>query len=290
VDKGWARVSSRYLCRFGRRRRRSCGLLCLGIYPSPSPTYCPHVHSFAGLIMTHADAPLLRTILNKFPLSDHAHPYSHPPPPRARTDSHRPLLPECHTLFSEYRSSNTHFVSSEPRPSQQASGNPPVRTPVVLEPKQHNTPSPVKPPRTSLSPSRASPGHLAKSGNMDVPSSPSGLRPRPHQSPSRHHGLSALSPLQGLSPMPTASVPLPSPRSSHARSISGESDGRSAGGHSRAGSVTRSLSRRQSLYHSAAEWGDGKEYGNENTSTPASLFSRLTLVKAPASEQAGLRR
>lgn len=85
-------------------------------------------------------------------------------------------------------------------------------------------------------------------------------------------------------------------RPSHARSISGDADvgsvGSGGGNHSRTNSITRSLSRRQSLYRAAAEWTEGKEYADENLTNPAALFSRLTLVKAPAADQQeqGLRR
>lgn len=58
------------------------------------------------------------------------------------------------------------------------------------------------------------------------------------------------------------------------------------GGHSRTnsasgGSLSRSLSRRQSLYNSAENWREGREYRDENLTNPAGLFSKLTLVKAP---------
>jgi hypothetical protein len=68
----------------------------------------------------------------------------------------------------------------------------------------------------------------------------------------------------------------------------GASDRSSLGGHSRTnsasasgGSLSRSLSRRQSLYNSADNWREGREYRDENITSPAGLFSKLTLVKAP---------
>lgn len=226
-----------------------------------------------------ADAPLLNAIFHSYPLAT-AHALDTCPPLQ-----HFQRTPRNSTLvatnpFSSYRPSRLGGMTQargEHTPAPTHNTSPPK----VIEPKfQSNN-------RLSRSSPSRPPGLHAINPGMDSPSSPSGLRPQ--QSPSRHHGRSALSSLQGLSPMPTPSIPLPSP-SSHTRSISGESDGRSAGGHSRTGSVTRSLSRRQSLYHSAAEWGVGKEYSNENLTSPASLFSRLTLVKAPASEQSGLRK
>ncbi|WVQ97991.1 hypothetical protein IAU59_005111 [Kwoniella sp. CBS 9459] len=91
-------------------------------------------------------------------------------------------------------------------------------------------------------------------------------------SPSRPPKLSALSPLQTFSPLQPVKTALPSTGS----------DAGSINGRSRSSSVTRSLSRRQSLYAQAAQWGV-KEDQNDY-SDASNLFSRLTLVKAPPEE------
>ncbi|WVF69948.1 hypothetical protein IAT40_004733 [Kwoniella sp. CBS 6097] len=91
-------------------------------------------------------------------------------------------------------------------------------------------------------------------------------------SPSRPPKLSALSPLQTFSPLQPAKTALPSTGS----------DAGSIHGRSRSSSVTRSLSRRQSLYEHAAKWRSGKE--QDDSPDLGNLFSRLTLVKAPPEE------
>ncbi|WWC67839.1 uncharacterized protein I206_101756 [Kwoniella pini CBS 10737] len=100
-------------------------------------------------------------------------------------------------------------------------------------------------------------------------------------SPSRPPKLSALSPLQTFSPLQPVKTALPS--------TSASSDAGSVSGRRRASSVTKSLSRRQSLIAHAANWGAG---GKEDTELPDSgnLFSRLTLVKAPAADNTTVRR
>ncbi|KAK8847345.1 hypothetical protein IAR55_005202 [Kwoniella newhampshirensis] len=131
--------------------------------------------------------------------------------------------------------------------------------------------------------------HLASGGKENMPddhlpASPqsfTGRQSRASPSPSRPMKLSALSPLQTLSPLqPVRATP----------SSLASSDTGSVGGRSRANSVTKSLSRRQSLIAHAEKWGAGgdkfmdEEYGNA-----PNLFSRLTLVKAP-SESTSIRR
>ena len=118
----------------------------------------------------------------------------------------------------------------------------------------------------------------------DEPGSSAAKGTRGSPSPSRPHHLNALSPLQALSPMRSnkskdmlPAVPLPG------------TDTPGAGGRSRASSITKSLSRRQSLYAHAARWAAGDEYEDEQMTNPGGLFSRLTLVKAP-SESSGLKR
>jgi hypothetical protein len=43
------------------------------------------------------------------------------------------------------------------------------------------------------------------------------------------------------------------------------------------------------VVRSAEQWSAGKEYVDENITNPSSLFSRLTLVKAPQ-EDKGMKR
>jgi len=107
--------------------------------------------------------------------------------------------------------------------------------------------------------------------------SAAGRSQRLSPSPSRHYGLSALSPLQAFSPLPTPSA-LPKEKSS--RSSNAGTD--SPKTHTRSSSLTRSLSRRQSLIANAEKWSRGDEHGDRGD--VESLFSRITLVKAPAEE------
>lgn len=101
-------------------------------------------------------------------------------------------------------------------------------------------------------------------------------------SPSRHHHqLTALSPLQAFSPL-QSTQPL--------RETSTNSEYRSGHGRSRSNSITKSLSRRQSLIINAERWGKKEEEDEYDARGDAmSLFSRLTLVKAPV-EAATLKR
>ena len=86
-------------------------------------------------------------------------------------------------------------------------------------------------------------------------------------SPSRspHHGLTALSPLQGISPMQPMS--LPKPRSGSSTPV-------------KPASLGRIPSRRQSMVQSAADW---REAGieNEGVQVGSAQSSRLILCKAP---------
>jgi hypothetical protein len=122
----------------------------------------------------------------------------------------------------------------------------------------------------------------------EFPGSPGSNRAaRASPSPSRHHGLSALSPLQTLSPLqPSREISKSPSRPSYDpdAGINTPSTTRS-----RASSVTKSLSRRQSVVRSAEQWSAGKEYVDENITNPSNLFSRLTLVKAPQ-EDKGMKR
>lgn len=116
-------------------------------------------------------------------------------------------------------------------------------------------------------------------GAADEPISPP-RHQRGSASPSRLQKITALSPLQALSPL----IPTPA----HPRTAS-ETSSVGTGTRSRAGSITKSLSRRQSLIAHAARWGTGDEEEDENYMPGPGLFSKLTLVKAP-SEGSGLKR
>jgi hypothetical protein len=134
--------------------------------------------------------------------------------------------------------------------------------------------------------------HLSKSLNDEVfsPSSSSssgfGKNLRLSPSPSRHHGLTALSPLQTFSPLHSTAQPL---RERENHPSSNTSPERAQGSLSRKNSLTRSLSRRQSLIIHAEKWRSGEDYDWDSSADASTLFSRLTLVKAPV-EGANLRR
>ncbi|OCF37385.1 hypothetical protein I316_00506 [Kwoniella heveanensis BCC8398] len=126
---------------------------------------------------------------------------------------------------------------------------------------------------TFASPNRSPGGkeNMLPDDHMTSPSS-HGRNIKAATSPSRPPKLSALSPLQTFSPLQPVKTALPSTGS----------DAGSLHGRSRSSSVTKSLSRRQSLYAHAAKWGAGDD--QNDLPDAASLFSRLTLVKAPPEE------
>ena len=113
-----------------------------------------------------------------------------------------------------------------------------------------------------------------------------GKNARLSPSPSRHHGLTALSPLQAFSPLQTTAQPLRERENHPSNNTSPE---RGQNGRSRKNSLTRSLSRRQSVIINAEKWRSGEDYDWDSSADASSLFSRLTLVKAPV-EGANLRR
>jgi hypothetical protein len=134
-------------------------------------------------------------------------------------------------------------------------------------------------PKIRSSPQRKATGAVANMDNSSPQSIPG--KNKLSASPSRHRNHNVLSPLQTFSPLqPVSNLP----KSSLA------SDAGSVGGRSRAPSLTRSLSRKQSLYANAAKWSQGHDYDDENITNPASLFSRLTLVKAPSEASAMLKK
>jgi hypothetical protein len=105
---------------------------------------------------------------------------------------------------------------------------------------------------------------------------------RTSASPSRPHHLTALSPLQSF-------TSLKPEKASHERPVGTKtpetlSRANSQKSHKSHASLSRSLSRRDSLYANAARWGTG---GDEEENVPSEFFSRLTLVRAPS--ETGLR-
>ena len=137
-------------------------------------------------------------------------------------------------------------------------------------------------------PKHPQPNHastLRPPGAMDgspgsSPGKPRSIRASPSPSRGHHHGLSALSPLQMFSPLEGGRQLKPKPRTPSDASMT------SGAGLSRSSSVTRSLSRRQSLIASAAKWSPGQDYEQENYAK----FSRLTIVKAPAEKDKGMQQ
>ncbi|ODN82301.1 hypothetical protein L202_02580 [Cryptococcus amylolentus CBS 6039] len=139
----------------------------------------------------------------------------------------------------------------------------------------------------SLPPSRrASQDHLRQSRSQSVRNMPAHdpdpglLTPSPavnirgnHPSPSRPK-RGALSPLQTLSPLEPLKASPPVRVTD------------TAGAGPRRASLTRSLSRRESMVENAAAWRRGEEVGGDGRG----LFSRLTLVKAPAAEKKDERK
>jgi hypothetical protein len=127
----------------------------------------------------------------------------------------------------------------------------------------------------------------------DMSSGPSSPNRRTGPSPSRPHGLSALSPLQAFSPL-TGPKDIRSSRSekdlNSLPQSEPESQGTSLGGHSRTNSITKSFTRRKSIYENAARWGKGDgDWSEVEDINPVSVFSTLTIVRAPQ-DLGGLKR
>lgn len=171
----------------------------------------------------------------------------------------------------------------------------------VLAPKPKHHPNLTKSPKSASSPTLAEPSsrnshtmdrspHRGGGGGLGGDGSPS-ARPQNIKgataSPSlRAHGLSALSPLQTFSPLHTHKELRDSSTLASAAASDGSRTPGSESNRSRAGSLTRSLSRRESLYRSAEIWNkDEDAYKADHQQTPAEMFSRLTLVKAPVKKE-----
>lgn len=135
----------------------------------------------------------------------------------------------------------------------------------------------------------SSPNQSPRRNNMD---SSSLLSPRANSrggggaSPSRTpHHLNALSPLQSFSPLQPSSMPKLAPAVSNTASVGSVPD--SATSDSRR--LVKSMSRKQSMYASAAQWEKG-QWERENENTPmGGLFSKITLVRAP-DQDSGLKK
>jgi hypothetical protein len=128
----------------------------------------------------------------------------------------------------------------------------------------------------------ATPKHILNTRiKMDISPSRNLAAPRATRggsSPSRspYHGLTALSPLQGISPMQSVPINLPKTASSTESPKRPESLGRIP-------------SRRASMVRSAAEWQRDREVEalNENKKTGFEQFSKLILYKAPKEDEPG---
>lgn len=113
-------------------------------------------------------------------------------------------------------------------------------------------------------------GNRENTDHLAAPSPPLSIRgSRGGTSPSsRPPKLNALSPLQAFSPLQSMKTPM------HVSDTAGTGSLRRSGSTS---SVTRSLSRRESMIENAQRWRSGVDAADDGKG----LFSRLTLVKAP---------
>ncbi|RXK37492.1 hypothetical protein M231_05213 [Tremella mesenterica] len=206
-------------------------------------------------MMTNADhnfPSLLDAILHYYPINS----VRKPSPPLAELAARASSLPLPSPLDP-----------NAPRFSRFLSYNQPIHAPIPRHASQ-----------TAFKPANMDPSPGSPNKPRQVRASPSPSR-HPH-----HHGLSALSPLQMFSPLESNQPPMPKPKSRAPSETS-------SGGPRRPTSVTPSLSRRQSVISQAAKWGQ-REYdiGREEPYSIGEVFSRLTIVKAPAEKDTGLRQ
>ncbi|WRT64843.1 uncharacterized protein IL334_001779 [Kwoniella shivajii] len=183
---------------------------------------------------------------------------------------------------SPTRRSASRFISHDTQANKVPDIQAPIAQPLPTPRRVPHDPTHLSPNRGAGASERRTRGdkeNMLPGEEQYSPSSSYGRNARGSASPSRPMKLSALSPLQTFSPLQPKQASLPSASASDAGSLSGRS---------RASSVTKSLSRRQSLIAHAANWGAG---GGEQQAQPdaGNLFSRLTLVKAPAGD-ASVRR
>lgn len=266
-------------------------------------------------------------ILHYYPLTspdttttpDHPHPHPHHHPhPRSETDTHSPnnlsssvsLSPTFSgTAYTCTRPTSPLFTSTTSTPLGSALPLPaPYRPPPLVSP-QHQSYFPSRPtssrfigtttiqiqapvpqrPGLGIPTLASSPNQSPKRSTMD---SSSLLSPRTSTrgaggaSPSRTpHHLNALSPLQSFSPLEPSSMPKLAPAVSNSPLVGSAPD--SATSESRR--LVRSMSRKQSMYASAAHWEKG-QWERENENMPmGGLFSKITLVKAP-DQDSGLKK
>ncbi|WVQ83386.1 hypothetical protein IAT38_005527 [Cryptococcus sp. DSM 104549] len=264
---------------------------------------------------------LIDAILRYYPLAHSTSSNSPSSPPSPLAPTHplppaRPSRPSRHsrasslppptlTPFTPYTALHpaSRFIPSSP--PQPPPPPPPTHQPTNSIPPHIHSPIPRShsnsPTFAHLSASRRTSrdnlhAYAAQGGKDNMPddthlSSPQnigGRSSRTSPSPSRPPKLSALSPLQTFSPLQPVKTAPPGP-AGDAPATTGTNSAASGGGRSRAGSVTRSLSRRDSVVAQAARWGSGEGNYDEEQTSPRNLFSRLTLVKAPA-EKPGLGR
>lgn len=256
--------------------------------PTTPCNYCDSLPRVSG--QSPGRVPMLDAILESYPIHTNTH-SSSAWPPTATTSERTGILHHNHHARLPSRGPSTSFrrhiqrsASLSPRTvgryrTQTEEGGPP---PLAPTPQHHpnlgKSPSPINmdrsPQRGGGDSTSGSPSSMRSYHMKGVSASPS-LRP---------HGLTALSPLQAFSPLQKHKDLKDEPQSA------GASDGgrtpASESTRSRAGSVTKSLSRRASLYHSAEVLGRDEM---QNEQSPSALFSRLTLVKAPGQKE-GIRQ
>lgn len=212
---------------------------------------------------------ILDAILHYYPVKSSPPVYSSPASPSHIAQTHVPNV--------SFQLGSTFAAFYTPPPSRFLNPQPTIQAPTALPALTHHQSQPPSPHKSKSPGGRERMAGFSKSFSDEA----SGLSPssaakssKLSPSPARHHGLNALSPLQAFSPLQTLPLPVKD------KSQSSGTD--SPKTHTRSSSLTRSLSRRQSLIANAEKWGRGEE--EENRGDIGSLFSRITLVKAPAEE------
>nr|ODN93822.1 hypothetical protein L204_05008 [Cryptococcus depauperatus CBS 7855] len=224
--------------------------------------------------------PLVDTILRYYPLSTSWC-------PETKRPFHTMPMPNSYIIYSPALQSPSRFTLPEIYPQSQTQQ---ICSPVPVLHNYNSLPALASPGfDSSLPPSRrGSADHLKLSRSQSLSRasmsgkensfgdtlapSPINVRQRTSSSP-RLPKLSALSPLQAFSPLEST------------RRIS-ETAAPLSSSLQRAGSLTRGLSRRESMIENAKKWTGEDNEEDEGTG----LFSRLTLVKAPTQENNKDRR
>lgn len=234
-------------------------------------------------------------ILHYFPLTSPDRDETHNPRSETRSLSSSISSPHTYTRtqspFCTSSSTSTSIVSALPlptpyRPAQVDLPSSPHnnksspsrftrdKTTLIEAPTPRRADTGTRTAALQISPSTYTPKFIMESSSLAVPRNSKGGG---GSSPSRNtHHLNALSPLQSFSPLQTS----PRPKTASVPSASAGSLTDSATGEGRT-RLVRSMSRKQSMYASAAQWEKG-QWERENENTPiGGLFSKITLVKAP---------